>query len=146
MKLSRRTNARRRTFPGSSTSPKARTRKRTGEYQRLKALGCVGANTVLVHGVGLTDEDIADAAPRVCGLVTCYTTNDYLLGKTFDIIKWLEAGGKLGIGSDSRLTAESDLMMETFRFASETVNYFPYREDWSVVLKFTKCSNNSGTK
>ena len=33
------------------------------------------------------------------------------LVKHFDIIKWLEAGGKLGIGSDSRLTADGDLLM-----------------------------------
>jgi hypothetical protein len=70
----------------------------------------------------------------VRGLITCYTTNDYLLGKTFDLVKWLKLGGKVGIGSDSRLTAEGDLMTETFPLASATINYFPHREDWSFVL------------
>lgn len=83
-----------------------------GEYQRLKALGCVGKNTVIVHGVGLTDEDIADAAPRVRGLVWCPSTNVYLLGKTSKISLWKEYGGILAIGSDSRLTAYGDLLVE----------------------------------
>ena len=32
-----------------------------GEYQRLKALGCVGQNTVLVHGVGIMMKGTIDA-------------------------------------------------------------------------------------
>ncbi len=83
-----------------------------GEYQRLKALGCIGSNTVLVHGVGLTNEDIADAAPRVRGLIWCPTTNLYLLDEIANIQKWVDSGGKLAIGSDSRLTAEGDLADE----------------------------------
>ncbi len=116
----------------------------TGEYRRLKALGCAGPNTVIVHGVGLTDEDIADAAPRVRGLVTCFTTNEYLLSKTFDFVKWHKLGGKVGIGSDSRLTAEDDLMGETFHVACETVDYFPFREDWSVVFSLTSATTILG--
>ncbi|MGQ9888356.1 MAG: amidohydrolase family protein [Aggregatilineales bacterium] len=80
-----------------------------GEYQRLKALGCVGANTVLVHGVGLTAADIADAVPRIRALVWCPTTNNYLLGKTLNPALW---GNKLVLGSDSRLTADGDWLAE----------------------------------
>jgi cytosine/adenosine deaminase-related metal-dependent hydrolase len=93
----------------------------TGEYQRLKALGCVGSNTVLVHGVGLTDQDIADAAPLVRGLVWCPTTNLYLLGKTANVFAWLKAGGKLALGSDSRLTAEGDLAQEELYVAGTSL-------------------------
>lgn len=80
-----------------------------GEYRRLKALGCVGPNTVIVHGVGLTEEDTADAVPNVRGLVWCPTTNAYLLGQTAAIQPW---GAKVMIGSDSRLTAEGDWLDE----------------------------------
>jgi imidazolonepropionase-like amidohydrolase len=82
------------------------------EYGRLKALGCVGANTVLIHGVGLTDDDIADAAPKVRGLVWCPSTNAYLLGTTARIAAWAAAGGRWALGSDSRLTADGDLRDE----------------------------------
>lgn len=83
-----------------------------GEYRRLKALGCVGANTVIVHGVGLTAADIADAAPRVRALVWCPTTNRYLLNADAPARQWLAAGGSLWLGSDSRLTADGDLLAE----------------------------------
>lgn len=84
------------------------------EYQRLKALGCVGPNTVIVHGVGMTEEDIAAAAPRIRGLVWCPSTNLYLLDQTIDIHKWIDAGGKFALGSDSRLTANGDWLLEDF--------------------------------
>ncbi|MFN8528103.1 MAG: hypothetical protein U0670_05790 [Anaerolineae bacterium] len=83
-----------------------------GEYQRLKAMGCVGANTVIVHGVGLTEADIVDAAPKVLGLVWCPTSNDYLLGTQPKLGAWLASGGRLVLGSDSRLTAECDFQFE----------------------------------
>ncbi|HUN08909.1 MAG TPA: amidohydrolase family protein [Aggregatilineales bacterium] len=90
-----------------------------GEYQRLKALGCVGKNTVIVHGVGMTDEDITDAAPLVRGLVWCPTTNAYLLStdERADLRKpyirlWRSLGANVALGSDSRLTALGDFLRE----------------------------------
>ncbi len=82
------------------------------EYRRLRDLGCAGRNTVLVHGVGLSDADRTEAAQRVRGLVWCPTTNLYLLGQTASAKRWLEAGGRLALGSDSRLTASGDLLDE----------------------------------
>lgn len=82
------------------------------EYSRLKSLGCVGPNTVLIHGVGLTPQDIADAAPKVRGLVICPTTNAYLLGQYPPVAEWIAAGGKYALGSDSRLTADGTLLDE----------------------------------
>ncbi len=82
------------------------------EYGRLKALGCVGPNTVIVHGVGMTEEDIIDAAPKIRGLVWCPSTNLYLLRAVGVGQKWLKVGGKVALGSDSRLTAIIDLLEE----------------------------------
>lgn len=84
----------------------------SSEYQRLKTLGCINANTLLIHGVGLTESDVADCAPIIKGLVICPTTNRYLLDALPDIASWLDHGGRLFIGSDSRLTADGDLVDE----------------------------------
>ncbi|RMG86083.1 MAG: amidohydrolase, partial [Chloroflexi bacterium] len=78
------------------------------EYQRLKTLGCIGANTVLVHGVGLREEDLHEAAQSTKGLVWCPSTNLYLLGQTAKVEQWVAHGGRLFLGSDSRLTADGD--------------------------------------
>lgn len=85
------------------------------EYHRLCELGVVDEHAVLIHGVGLTDTDIAHAAPLVRGLVWCPTTNDYLLDAQPPIEKWLAAGGTVLLGSDSRLTASGDLLAEIQR-------------------------------
>lgn len=85
------------------------------EYKRLKALGCVGKNTVIVHGVGLSHDDLFDAMQHVRGLVVCPTTNRYLLQRDPPIYLWKYEGKfwcPLAVGSDSRLTADGDWLTE----------------------------------
>ncbi|MBC7872156.1 MAG: hypothetical protein H7Y09_15025 [Chitinophagaceae bacterium] len=89
-----------------------------GEYRRLKALGCVGKNTVIVHGVGVPYEDIMTidkSADRVHGTIWCPTTSEYLLGKSpqwHEGGRWKNADVITVLGSDSRLTSEGDLLHE----------------------------------
>ncbi len=81
------------------------------EYQRLKELGCIGKNTVIVHGIGMTQEDEWDFKSKGGHLVLCPTTNLYLLGKTLvDGSSFLRS--MMMLGSDSRLTAQGDLLDE----------------------------------
>jgi len=81
------------------------------ELSRLDALGCLSAKTVLVHGVGLRSKDIEWAVMQTAGLVWCPSTNFYLLGQTAQVEAWSQRG-KLALGSDSRLTADGDLLDE----------------------------------
>jgi hypothetical protein len=90
-----------------------------GEYKRLKALGCVGENMMLIHGVGLTFDDIEASAlynfetEQSPGLIWCPSTNLYLLDKTAQVHDWDGVhAGFIAIGSDSRLTADGDLLDE----------------------------------
>jgi cytosine/adenosine deaminase-related metal-dependent hydrolase len=85
-----------------------------GEYARLKALGCVGANTVLIHGVGLSTEDLEH---QPTALVWCPSSNLYLLGQT--VAPSIFKRAWVVLGSDSRLTADGDLMDE-MRIARQT--------------------------
>lgn len=97
-----------------------------GEYQRLERLGCIDLNkTVLIHAVGLrhpgqpipanpdlkTDFVVTD----VRGVVWCPSTNLYLLGKTLvdeENNQFYPVTNSIGLGSDSRLTADGDLLDE----------------------------------
>ncbi len=99
------------------------------EYQRLKALGCVDENTVIVHGVGMTQEDVEDAVDIVRGLVWCPTTNDYLLRSKPQHLEIWVMHNKLAIGSDSRLTASNDLLSESIQ-----VMKIP----WNIVDNYPK--------
>jgi cytosine/adenosine deaminase-related metal-dependent hydrolase len=89
-----------------------------GELRALQALGCLRSNTLLIHGVGLSAADRAEVNQRGAGLVWCPSSNLYLLGQTGEV-RDLAADRKLALGSDSRLTADGDLLDE-LRAAART--------------------------
>jgi hypothetical protein len=118
------------------------------EYQVLKKMGCVGENTFLVHAVGLNKQDLHETFRFSYGygdisafqrpIVWCPTTNIYLLNKTaFPREGW---NTHYMLGSDSRLTADGDLLdeirfvakhlgvIETIEILYENVNRI-YRDD-----------------
>jgi len=81
------------------------------EFQQLVKIGCVNANTVLIHGVGLTASDLYNHHTRNIHMVICPSTNQYLLSR-LPIETALAFRSRLLIGSDSRLTADGDLLDE----------------------------------
>jgi hypothetical protein len=81
------------------------------ELTRLDALGCLGSNTVLVHGVGLGETDIDRVIARRAAVVWCPGSNRALLGRTLDPRR-LHGAGCLALGSDSRLSGRRDLLDE----------------------------------
>ncbi len=94
------------------------------EYKRLKALGLEFFNkTVLIHATAiLLSEDIPTDDVR--GIVWCPSTNAYLLGKDavpkMTEIKFFKTNA-FALGSDSRLTANGDLLDElNFAFQTNT--------------------------
>ncbi len=87
------------------------------EFDRLEALGCVGPNTLLVHGVALDAARKARLAAAGAGLIWCPSSNLRLFGATAAVGD-LVARGRVALGNDSRLTGARDLLDE-IRVASE---------------------------
>ncbi len=81
------------------------------ELAQLDRLGCLAANSVLVHGVGLRPTDIDHVIACGASVVWCPTSNRNLLGRTLDPRR-LCASGRLALGSDSRLSGARDLLEE----------------------------------
>lgn len=81
------------------------------ELDQLDGLGCLAANTVLIHGVGMGKRDIERVIAAGAAVVWCPGSNRRLLGTTLDPRR-LHAAGRLAIGSDSRLSGERDLLVE----------------------------------
>lgn len=81
------------------------------ELAQLEQLGCLAANSVLVHGVGLRERDIDRVIAHGAAVVWCPTSNHALLGKSLDPRR-LCAAGRLALGSDSRLSGARDLLEE----------------------------------
>ena len=81
------------------------------ELAWLDRLGCLAANTVLVHGAGLTAPDIKRVIERNAAVIWCPSSNLSMLGHTLDPRRLFDAG-RLALGSDSRLSGARDLLDE----------------------------------
>jgi len=81
------------------------------ELDQLDRRGCLAANSVLIHGVGLSERDIDRVIVNDAAVVWCPTSNLALLGRTLDPRR-LHAAGRLALGSDSRLSGARDLLDE----------------------------------
>lgn len=81
------------------------------ELEQLDGLGCLAANTVLIHGVGLRPRDVERVIERGAAVVWCPSSNLALLGRTLDPRR-LHDAGRLALGNDSRLTGARDLLAE----------------------------------
>ncbi|HKT29812.1 amidohydrolase family protein [Dyella sp.] len=81
------------------------------ELAQLDQLGCLAGNSVLIHGVGLSEQDIDRVIAQGAAVVWCPRSNLNLLGRTLDPRR-LCAAGRLALGSDSRLSGARDLLEE----------------------------------
>ena len=90
----------------------------SGELPILEAAGALQANTVLIHGVGLTERQRAETIQRGAALVWCPRSNFFLLEATAKVSQFADAH-QLALGTDSRLTGDRDLLDE-LRTARET--------------------------
>jgi len=87
-----------------------------GELSRLRELGCLRKNTVLVHGVGLSLEDWTSVHRAGAGLVWCPSSNRFLLGRSVSVDDFLDrelaSSSSIALGTDSRLSGARDLLEE----------------------------------
>lgn len=81
------------------------------ELAQLDELGCLAAHSVLVHGVGLREQDIERIIERGAGVVWCPSSNRRLLGRTLHPRRLADAG-RLALGTDARLSGSRDLLEE----------------------------------
>jgi 5-methylthioadenosine/S-adenosylhomocysteine deaminase len=77
---------------------------------RLADLGVLGPTTVAIHGVHLTDEDIALLAQHGASVVHCPESQLKLASGFTPVPKLLEAGVKVGLGTDGA-ASNNDLNM-----------------------------------
>jgi cytosine/adenosine deaminase-related metal-dependent hydrolase len=87
------------------------------EFEHLERLACVGPNTLLVHGIALDDSQRHRLELAAAGLIWCPSSNLNLFGKTAEV-RDLCAEGRVGLGTDSRLSGARDLLDE-IRIARE---------------------------
>jgi cytosine/adenosine deaminase-related metal-dependent hydrolase/ubiquinone/menaquinone biosynthesis C-methylase UbiE len=90
-------------------------KKSEGELRELHDAGALDKDTVLIHGLGLSNRDRALLRAAGAGLIWCPSSNVFLFGRTLST-REIESLPHVALGSDSTLTAEGDLLDEV-RFA-----------------------------
>jgi cytosine/adenosine deaminase-related metal-dependent hydrolase len=81
------------------------------EFDQLETLGCVRPNSLIVHGVALSEEQRFRLYRRGSGLIWCPASNLRLFGRTADVAD-LQRHGRVALGTDSRLSGARDLLGE----------------------------------
>jgi cytosine/adenosine deaminase-related metal-dependent hydrolase len=82
-----------------------------GEFDRLDALGCLGANTLIVHGIALGPAQRMRLEDAAAGLIWCPSSNSRLFGRTAEVGELIRRG-RVALGTDSRFTGSQDLLCE----------------------------------
>jgi cytosine/adenosine deaminase-related metal-dependent hydrolase len=93
------------------------------DLKTLNELGAIELRSVLIHGLALGDRGIALLNERQASLIVCPSSNMFLFGITHTH-KQLRSIQRLGLGSDSPLTAAGDLLDEV-RFVRSQCNLLP---------------------
>jgi cytosine/adenosine deaminase-related metal-dependent hydrolase len=81
------------------------------EFDRLDGLGCLGPNTLIVHGIALGPTQRRRLEDAAAGLIWCPSSNSRLFGRTAQVGE-LVRRGRVALGTDSRFTGSRDLLCE----------------------------------
>lgn len=81
------------------------------EIEKMQALGLLKSNTVIVHAIGLKENDIEALVANQSSVVWCPSSNFFMFENTAPIQK-LKNRIKVAIGSDSTLTGEVTFLDE----------------------------------
>ena len=81
-------------------------------FDKFKAAGLLKPNTMLIHGIALTKENIKECAEAGTSICWCPKSNMFLIGKTLDLETCLEYGVNITIGTDSTMSGSINLLEE----------------------------------
>lgn len=82
------------------------------EIHELHRLGALQRNTVLIHGIALSDDDIELVARQQASLIWCPVSNMFMFNVTANIPEMLRVGANVALGTDSCATGALHLMGE----------------------------------
>lgn len=102
------------------------------EFKVLAELQLLRSNTMLIHGIALTEEEIKKCAGEGTSLCWCPQSNFNLIGKTLDIESCLKHGTNVVLGTDSTLSGSDNLFRE-LRFAHSKFPHIPSVELFKMV-------------
>jgi 5-methylthioadenosine/S-adenosylhomocysteine deaminase len=105
----------------------------------LKQYGALTEHTVMVHGLGLSDEDLDDIAKAKAHLVTCPVSN-YFMFKTIARLKeWFARDINVSLGTDSPMSGSINILEEIkFLKMAYKSKYGEDIDDRTILFMITK--------
>lgn len=88
------------------------------EFSELKKRDLLAKNSVLVHGISLSEQEIEEIAEVGASICWCPTSNENLIGKHLKIEHCLKKGVNVSLATDSTLSGNINLFGE-MRFSKE---------------------------
>ena len=82
------------------------------EFGELLRRGLLKDNTLMIHGIAFTSEEIATIAMVGASVCWCPSSNYYLIGETFKIDEALKLKANVCIGTDSTMSGGVNLIAE----------------------------------
>lgn len=82
------------------------------EFGMLEAQGLLQKNTVLVHGIAFSKEELERVAAAQASVCWCPGSNYFLIGQTLQVEEALKAGVNVVLGTDSTMSGTINLVSE----------------------------------
>jgi len=100
-------------------------------FTHLKNNNLLKSNTLLVHGIALTKEQINECAEAGTSICWCPNSNFYLVGETLDILSALECGVNVVLGTDSTMSGGINILDE-LQFAHQKFPSIPMSQIYKM--------------
>ena len=101
-------------------------------FPKLKELELLKSNTLLIHGIALTKEQIKECAEAGTSICWCPNSNYFLIGKTLDIDSCLKYGVNVILGTDSTMSGSINLL-EELKFAHQKFAHIPMQQIFKMI-------------
>jgi len=101
-------------------------------FPKLKEMNLLQTNTLLIHGIALTKEQIKECAEAGTSICWCPNSNYYLIGETLDIDACLKYGVNVVLGTDSTMSGSINLL-EEIKFAHHKFPQIPMQKIFGMV-------------
>ncbi|MCD4820164.1 MAG: amidohydrolase family protein [Candidatus Cloacimonetes bacterium] len=82
------------------------------DFQKLKDSNLLQPNTLIVHGIALTKQDIKECAEVGASICWCPGSNQFLIGRSIDVPFCLKKGIKVVLGTDSTQSGSLNILTE----------------------------------
>jgi len=101
----------------------------TSPIALLRNVGLLRDDTLLIHGVRVTPEEVQAIARAGCGVAHCPASNARLGHGIAPLGEYLRAGARVGLGSDSVASNDRMDLLEEARLASTLQRTLTHRHD-----------------